>query len=434
MSPPARVVVSHPARQHAYQTALAAQRAGTLSTFLTSFFWPEHDPVVRRLADVLPAGLRRAFEGQVKRRSHPALDPARVRCVPYPHAVAYILARLPGFSGAAWRERLMTLADWEFDRLVAHTLRHGPAPDLVHGFEGGCLATLRVARERGSRTVLDVPSAHEYFKVVHRAEGYHGNRRLWAAITRRYRAERCLADYLIVPSGFVARCLIEHGVPAERIVRIPYGVDPERFRPRLRCPEAGRPFRVLFVGQISRRKGVQYLLDAWQRLRLPNSELWLVGGPDSSGAPLLRRYSGSYHWLGNLPHYRVAEVYGACDLFVFPSLAEGSALVVYEALASALPVVTTAEAGSIVRHGIDGFIVPARAVTDLCARIEYLYRQRATGRAMGERGRRQILDRYTWTHYHQRLAAAHAAILTDAPVQTAVDGAVAAPVATGGAP
>ena len=62
----------------------------------------------------------------------------------------------------------------------------------------------------------------------------------------------------------------------------------------------------------------------------------------------------------------------AADVFVFPSLFEGSAVVTYEALACGLPSVVTPNAGSVVRDGLEGFVVPPRDVEALAARMEQL--------------------------------------------------------------
>src|SRR5207245_6009464 len=104
----------------------------------------------------------------------------------------------------------------------------------------------------------------------------------------RIRAERELADILFVPSDYVISCLLENGVSAEKIVKVPYGVDHRRFSPEHGLKPEDRPFRVLYVGAIAQHKGVRYLLEAWQRLNLRNGELVLVGQPDQRGREILR--------------------------------------------------------------------------------------------------------------------------------------------------
>jgi glycosyltransferase involved in cell wall biosynthesis len=323
------------------------------------------------------------------------------------------LAALPvpggagGWDAEQWAHR-------RFDGAVARLLPHLPGVRLVHAFEGAALATLRAARRRGLPTVLDVPAALEFAREALSAEGASTHHLPWARVC----AERALATYLVAPSDFVVQCLQAGGVPAERIVRVPYGVDPSRFRPGAR--RASGAFRVLFVGRIGLRKGVRYLLEAWRRLALPHAELVLVGSVDREGRALLRRYGGLYHWRPPVPYAEVHRVYASADAFVFPSLAEGSAQVTYEAMAAGLPLVTTPHAGAVLRHGVEGLIVPPRDVDALAAAIELLYRSPAVRRAMGRAGRRLMERQYTWQHYHARLARAYRAVLSGADPRVAV--------------
>lgn len=412
---PPPVVVVHPIHQHAYEAAVGAGQAGLLRLFVTGLYWSgagATDPRRWRL----PAGLVGRLERELGRRRHPALDPARVRTIARYHLPATLARRATGRLPGVRAVDLDRWATRRFDRAAARLLGRLDGVAVVHAFEGGSSQTLQAARQAGLRTVLDVPSAHERFVEVEAAEGGRP-----AASRTEVAVERELADLLLAPSEFVADCLEEAGVPAGRVLRLPYGVDPEVFRP---APVAARegPFRALFVGQIGDRKGVRYLLEAWRRLRLRDAELLLVGPPDRAGRLLLARYQGAYRWAGALPASELRRWYRRSDVFVFPSLAEGSARVTYEAMASGLPLVVTPSSGSVVRHGLDGFVVPARDVDAICERVRQLHADPEARRAMGASGRALIESRYTWRHYHRRLAAAYRALLAGRPAEAAVPG------------
>ena len=79
----------------------------------------------------------------------------------------------------------------------------------------------------------------------------------------------------------------------------------------------------------------------------------------------IAQYRDYFTYRTHVPHIEMPRLFRQADIFVFPSLHEGSALCTYEALACGLPVITTANSGSVVRHGIDGFIVPIRDVEAL---------------------------------------------------------------------
>ncbi len=127
----------------------------------------------------------------------------------------------------------------------------------------------------------------------------------------------------------------------------------------------------LFAGGIIQRKGIKYLLEAWRLARRPGWRLQLLGALPADTRPLIP-YRNEVEWLGRMSHASVAERMASADVFVFPSLFEGSATVTYEAMACGLPCIVTAEAGSVVRHGSDGLIVPARDVPALAEAIERL--------------------------------------------------------------
>lgn len=216
--------------------------------------------------------------------------------------------------------------------------------------------------------------------------------------------ERCgqealLADCILAPSDYVRQSLVANGVEPSRIVLVPYGAELERFQPCWKREDT--IFRVLFVGQLSQRKGIKYLLEAFKQLCLPDVELVLVGGVVGSGKGL-SRYRESFTHIGNVPHHEVHSYFQQADIFVYPSLDEGSALAIHEALASGLPVVTTPNSGSVVRDGIEGYIVPIRDVEALKEKMLLFYENKELREEMGRRARKRA-EGFSWTAYRRRL-------------------------------
>jgi glycosyltransferase involved in cell wall biosynthesis len=402
------VVVVHPVHQHAYETAVGLQSAGLLRCFVTGLYDHERGLFSPRLQRPLPGWIGNRIAAELRRRRHPELDPGLVDTIARYHAVATVWRRgskrLPGLRRLTLERR----ADEAFGKAVGRRLSRGVPPRTVHAFEGTALASFEYARRTGVRTVLDVPSAHEEFRRVV-AEERGATPILTTPLTMQMRLERDLADIVLAPSEFVISSLVRNGVNAEKIIMVPYAADPTTFAPR---PEEsdGEIFRALFVGQIGLRKGVRYLLEAWRRLALPNAELILVGEPDAFGRRMLRDAEGC-RWVGAVPKYEVHEWFRRCDVFVFPSLAEGSAYVTYEAMSAGLPLVATPNAGSVVRDGLDGYLVAPRDVSGLCERIQELYENPGLRRALGRSARSLLVSKYTWAHYRARVAAVHRALL-----------------------
>ena len=194
--------------------------------------------------------------------------------------------------------------------------------------------------------------------------------------------------------------LTDIGVKSEKIHQIPYAADLNRFRP---VSESERNKRTtvnfLFVGIIGQRKGIKYLLEAFKKLTLKNAELNLTGVIIGSGKGL-KPYADVFTHRGSVPYQEVHEHFRQADVFVFPSLHESGVLAIHEALASGLPVITTPNAGSVVRDGKEGFIVPIRSVEALAEKIELLYRDKELRQQMSNNARLRA-EEFPWERYRQ---------------------------------
>ncbi|MBI3090851.1 MAG: glycosyltransferase family 4 protein [Candidatus Tectomicrobia bacterium] len=282
--------------------------------------------------------------------------------------------------------------------------------NAVYAFNSAGLELLRHARARGLFTVIEqtiAPRSVEAAIMRQEAECWpgweeEGNDPYAWALAEREEAEWREADLILCGSEFVRDAIGQVNGPRERCRVVPYGVELPLFRPRSVLEE--KRLRVLFIGTVGLRKGVQYLGRAAAKLGKENYEFRVVGPVRLTpfGLQSLR------HWgnvVGPVPRSQVAEELGWADVFVFPSLCEGSATVCYEALAAGLPVITTPNAGSVVRDGVDGFIVPIRDVDALVSRIEQLAAQPELRRWMSDQARQRALE-FTVERYGERLLAA----------------------------
>ena len=186
------------------------------------------------------------------------------------------------------------------------------------------------------------------FQPFHRAE------------TARRVEEYQSADAILCPSLFVKKSFMQEGIASARLLIVPYGIS---LQPAV--PQTSRPtetFRVLYVGQISVRKGLRYLFQAFEKLRHPKKELWIVGpttkqtGLEGVNPPAQTRF------LGELKDGDLAHAYREASVFVLPTVEEGLALVLGEALSFGVPVIATDHSGGedLFQDGVEGFIVPIR--------------------------------------------------------------------------
>lgn len=417
------VAVAHPGVQQSYETVAGLQRAGMLDSYFVSAYMMDEHPERQRPWRWLSPAQRAAAIAGLRRRRHPSIDVRRVHTIPAPFVTMRGVRVGLEAAGLGKYRDIERLGDAWFDRMAARAVSRRRITQ-VHAFEGAALHTLRAAKRRGIGSVLDVPAAHEYnFAVLEseaRAGGEQALRRFGS--TSRVREERELAGVIVSPSDFVTTCLVEHGVDAGKIVKIPFGADPSVFTPSAEASSDGR-FVLLDVASINYRKGTRYLLQAWRELALPNAELVLTGTPDETGRRLLREYEGSFRHVAHVPWFSLPDLFRTANAFVLPSLAEGSALVTYMAMASALPVIVTEDAGSVATDGREGWIVPSRDIEALKAKILHLYQHRDEAAAMGAAGRALIQQRYTWRHYHRRIAALHEALHAGSDIADAVEAA-----------
>jgi glycosyltransferase involved in cell wall biosynthesis len=230
----------------------------------------------------------------------------------------------------------------------------------------------------------------------------------------RLQAEIPLCDYLVAGSSSVRDSYVRMGYPAERFSVIPYGVDLERFYPLTPKERAGAEdgkFRVICVAQITPRKGIHYLLEAWRRMRLPpnEAELLLIGPVDGTMEAIMKKYEGIYTHMPRVPHERLREHYGQSSVFVLPSVEDGFGYVTAEAMGCGLPVIVSRAAGSadMVEEGGNGWVVPPRSIDALQEKLDVLYRDESLRRTMGNRSRELSALKYRWSDYASQLAAHH---------------------------
>ena len=282
--------------------------------------------------------------------------------------------------------------------------RHVTPASLFHVWGGYGSRSLRRAKALGMTTVVQIASSHPNFQNRLMCEEFARWGQTWRVCTAglaRTLREIDQADYILIPSDFVRESFLAEGIPESKLIQVPFGVDVSRFRPA--TASEARPFRAVFVGQVGLRKGVPYLLEAWKRLGWRDAELWLVGRVLPEIKEVLKTYA-------ELPGVRIvgflgapAAAYQQADIFVFPSIEEGSALVTYEAMACGLPVVTTPNAGSLIRDGVEGFIVPIRDPDALAARMEHLRADAQLRREMGRAACARV-ETLTWEKHGQELS------------------------------
>ena len=302
--------------------------------------------------------------------------------------------------------------DWLM-RTMAHECRR-LAVTAVHAYEDCALWQFVEAKRLGKACIYDMPIG--YYPAWERTQAELARKFVdWlppgGLPSSRYvrpqqkRQEMELADLVLAPSSFVAET-VQAFNPNKALALAPYGVDLEFWTAGARN-EASEVLRFIYAGQISLRKGIPTLLQAWEKAALRSAELQLVGSwylSDSKRASLPRGVT----YVSALSSEALRDHYRRADVFVFPSFFEGFGLVLLEAMACGLPAIaSTATAGADVLTEASGRLLTAGDLDALVDALRWFDQNRSLLPAMGRAARKQA-EQCTWERYRRAVTEATA--------------------------
>jgi glycosyltransferase involved in cell wall biosynthesis len=376
-----RITVSSLGRFHAFDLAEQMQQRGCLAHLYTAYPAFKVNPSLRSACETFPWLL----------------------------AIQSLFQRLQWHQAASW---LTWPAVESFDRWVATRIQ--PCDVFVHLSSFG-LHTARKAKQLGAHIVCDRGSSHiEYQNEILTDEYARQNvpyRSIDARIVDKELQEYQEADIITVPSNFAYHSFIKKGVSAEKLRKLPYGVNLSLFHP---VQKEDDRFRVLFAGGYTIRKGISYLFDAIRPLvKRGILELWLVGNPEPAAREILRRNADLFTNKGTYPRHQLAWFYSQASVLILPSLEEGLALVQAQAMACGVPVVATENTGAedLFTDGVEGFIVPIRDATAIRHKIEWMLDNPVKRQEMGQAALRRVRALGGWTEYGNQALAIYSQLL-----------------------
>ncbi|MDY6786211.1 MAG: glycosyltransferase family 4 protein [Cyanobacteriota bacterium] len=403
-----RISLTHPTgNPNVCNAAVALAQLGVLQEIVTTIAYNPRGLFAKSLQH-LPSAIANPLTRELSRRTWVAPSGSSLRSYPIREVLRIGLMRL----GIASRLQLnpQSLVDWIYtalDREVAR--RHLQDIAGVYAYEDGAATTFAAAKERGILCFYDLPIV--FYRQSRQIQAEECDRFPELASTfqsvqeppwklERKEQEVQLADRIFVASSIVKQSLLNAGVAPNKISVIPFGSPCDYFSPQ---PKTDTRFRALFVGRVGPRKGVHYLFHAWQNLQLPQAELLCVGFNEFPSS-WLSQYQDLFRYIPSVPHSALNQYYSRANVFVFPSLVEGLALVLLEAMACGIPIITTTHSGGsdIITDGVEGFIIPIRDVERLEEKLEWCYSHPEALAEMGRAARRKA-ETLTWELYRQRL-------------------------------
>jgi glycosyltransferase involved in cell wall biosynthesis len=172
------------------------------------------------------------------------------------------------------------------------------------------------------------------------------------------------------------------------------------------APPAGKKLRVLFAGSMAQRKGLADLFAALRLLKRNDVELVVMGTPQ---APMefYRKEGDGFIFEPGRPHDRVLELMRSCDVFCLPSIVEGRALVMQEALSQGLPLIITPNTGGedLIAEKKTGFLVPIRRPDLIAEKIAWFADNRSVLPEMSRSAQAKAAE-LTWEAYGRTLVKA----------------------------
>jgi glycosyltransferase involved in cell wall biosynthesis/SAM-dependent methyltransferase len=354
----------------------------------------------------------------------------RVITLPLPEYLCYGIRQIPSSASQSFA---YFIKDNLYDLNAAK--RIGDC-DLFVGWADQSLFQLREAKSRSAKTIIERGSTHinyqygllneerEKLGITHTttASGFD------AKLIEKQLKEYHEADYIMVPSEFALKSFANTGIAASKLLKVPYGIDLSRFKPVERQLNRPGTIKILFIGPIGIQKGIRYLLKAVKQLRAKGLrvELTVIGKIEEE----FRRYfeqsplrSEITNHIPFIPNSELSAQFSAHDVFCLPSLQEGLALVIGEAMASGLPVVTTENSGGTeyLRQGVDGYIVPPADTASLVTHLEELAgnpnRIGNMGRAAASRA-----QEFSWDRYGDEIFKTYERVLASTNASTNEDG------------
>ena len=308
----------------------------------------------------------------------------------------------------------------DFDRWLVGRLE---GMNAVYAYEDGALAQFTRAATQGITRVYDLPIA--YWETLRKLIAEEAERlpewkvtlgggiRDSPAKLQRKVQELELADIVVTPSRFVAGSM-----PAwaqnKTILTVPFGSPPPMDAPTAEAARlarqariaSGAPLRVLFAGSMGQRKGLSDLMAAVRTLGRSDVELVVMGSLQADQAFYQRACPG-YIWEKGRPHAQVLELMRSCDVFCLPSIVEGRALVMQEAMSQGLPVIITPNTGGedLVEEGRTGFLVPIRSPESIAQKLDWCADHRQEVLEMGPHAAYKAIL-YTWKDYGRNITQA----------------------------
>lgn len=315
--------------------------------------------------------------------------------------------------------RWYTWRDGIFDRRVAKLLPQQKGADIFVGWANSCYESLKVAKSMGQITIVEAGSMHilEQEKILEKEFAKQGlpKPNILQENKNRMQNEYKLADHIAVPSQHVKQSFIDAGTPSQKIIKVPYGCNVELFQNSTPKRVDG-PINFLFVGMISLQKGTYYLLNAWRKLKISPqiAQLHLVGEVKEDCQHLVKAAQAekSIFFHSSVRQTQLLHFYNKSHILLHPSLQDGLAMVIGEAMANGLLIIASKNSGGyeLFKEGKSGFLINSESTEEIIEKITWCLNNRKKVQEMGIVAK-ESAQKLSWNHYGDKIIKQYQKIL-----------------------
>lgn len=397
-----KIIVAHPEKQHSQKMAIALYKENLLQKYITTAYYKKYN-----LTSFLDKVTRGKFKLSSNRKISVLPDDKVKQFLEFRGLLLLILRR---YIRGKFINKLQNFNFDKFGKKVAQYAKKENVCAVVM-YDTNSMRCFELLKETEIIKIMDTSIANRAYtksiyanviKDIKEWDHFSEKNILLDPIEMdRLLNEISLTDYFIVPSNFVKESLLFSGVKEEQIYIVPYGVDINLFQYNDRRSEfMDDKLELLFVGECSYRKGINYLLEACANLN-GKVNLTIVGGYHR----ILDLYN-LYHnlpninFLGRVNHDELPGFYKKADIFVLPSLSEGMSLVGLEAMACGIPVLCSKNCGvnDLVTEGYNGWLLSEISSSHIENRLNYILKHTCEISKMGKNAR-LVAEKHTWDQY-----------------------------------
>lgn len=371
-----KVIVAHPGQQHSFRVASALKKNGSLYKYMTSVYDIDTS-LSMKIAHFLVRG--KDVERISKRKNPDLSDEDVVTYYTFCSLLVIVFSRISKLKKMSyWLDR--KIADHFGKKVAKYAIRHNVDAVICFSMnEKVCFNYLKKHAPNIKRIVDCANSPVYYMKNIYENDMAYAELKKEAPSfwnvneLAKQMAGLEATEFFLAPSHFVQRGLEYCGIQSDSIFVLPYGTNFEPQKEPQMIPDV---VRFIYVGQVTHRKGMHYLLKAFSELEPFGVEIDIIGGWPSN-SELYRMYKGfrNIRFHGNILHAQVREMLLQDNVFVFPSLSEGLSLSCLEAMSCGLPIICSVNSGAndFVQNGYNGFVIRPDDISALKEKILFFY-------------------------------------------------------------